>query len=435
MLYTNLMQGFVMSLSDSSSSATSVLNITSGRFEFGGTNDAYLALASSPNFNLGNSKPGIVNISGGTCVVQKLYGLDLGSSAGGRGYVNITGGELVFTGQTAGTGPYISLGSSGGYGEINISGNGKLTAYSRNFAVGYFPSASYGHLTLNGGSVSLPSSSLALGSRGNDCTGIVTVISGQLTVVGGVGSGILLGYDAYNDGRSEGILEIFGGNVTASPDIYAGYATGNRTNKMGRITITNGFLYVQGSFYVGSATNGGRAAGELNLSDSGIISNTLSLYVGNGTGAVGVFNQTGGRYNQSSGVMYLGYGGDGTFKMSGSQGALTVPALTATTSTSRISFDLGPNGAGTVTVSGAVSISTNTSLEVTVTNYDWSANGLTVDLISYGTLTGVFGATNVTIIGAVGGLDGGSVLYGDGTNDKIKLQLNRRASGTFFKFR
>lgn len=484
MLYTNLMQGSSFNLSDASGGATSVLNVTAGRFEFGGTNGAYAAGAASPDVTIGGSAPGIINISGGTLVFQKTYGLNVGSSSGGRAYVNITGGELVITGQTAATGPYASLGYSSGSGEINVSGDGKLTVYARQFALGYFPSRSFGRINVNGGSANFYSCDLLVGHRSTDSTGIVTVTSGQLTMGGSYY--IRLGNDGYYDGRSEGILEIFGGTVTAG-GIYAGYASGNRTNKMGRITITNGLLNVSGHIYVANAVNGGRASGEMNISDSGIVTNGGPLVVGYTTNATGIFNQSGGRYhliNTQNGVigedggqgtynlsngwakfhwnlyvggsagansvgalnisggtletentLYLGEKGDGMLKMIGSQGALTVPSLTATTSTSRISFDLGANGAGTVTVSSAVSISTNTSLDITVTNYDWSANGLTVDLISYGSLSGAFGATNVTINGARGDLDGGTILYGDGSNDKIQLQLKKRSSGAIFFMR
>jgi|GEM_PF-3736329 len=485
MLYTNLVRGSVMSLSDASSSATSVLNITSGYFEFSGTNDAYSGTeASSPYFNLGVSKPGVINISGGKCVVQKLYGWNVGSGSGGRGYVNITGGELVVTGQSgAASGPYCAIAYGTSYGEVNVSGNGRATLYVRQWAVGGYNGD--GRFNVNGGTATV-NGTIYIGYRGINSTGIVQVTAGELHAT----SHIYLGNEPYNNNYYDtGILNVYGGTATVDGSVMCGQtAASNMANRIARITVTNGLLYIKGSLTVAETTKFfATNYAELNLSGSGIITNVGSITVGLCTNAIGVINQTGGMFDQnvnssyvylgdkggsgtfnmSGGLfqnkywvyvggktgsnsvgalnisggtfqvnaqpLYIGEAGTGTLNMAGSQGTFTGPALVATTSTSRINFDLGPNGAGTVTVSGAVSIGTNANLTMTVTDYDWSANGLNVDLISYGTLTGTFG-TNVTLIGAAGRLDGGSIDYGDGTDDKIRLQL-RPAVGTIFYMR
>lgn len=434
-LYTNapLTNDVSLKLSDSGGGATSVLNLTSGQLELRTTNvTTYTWYPLSIGWAA--NKSGIMNISGGKCTIQtdgNGSSVGIGTGAGGRGYLNISGGELVITNVQGGTyqGPYSYIGYSSGYGEVNISGAGKFT--KENNKELWIGRAGEGHLNVNGGTASI-NGLLLIGCRGVNGTGIVEIIAGSLLVKGFM----YLAVEAWAGTQDNtGKLNVYGGTTTIRSTVYAGWSSIGRTNRIGRITVTNGLLNTTNT-YVGLVDTipGGQANGELNLSGSGIISNSGNLYVGSGTGAVAVFNQTGGRYNQSGGVMYVGNnGGDGTFNMIGSQGILTVPALAATTSASRISFDLGTNGAGAVTVSGAVSISTNASLDITVTNYDWSANGLTVDLISYGALTGAFGATNVTIVGAVGGLDGGAILYGDGSNDKIRLQLNARPSGTIIK--
>jgi len=488
-LYTNapLTNDVSLKLNDSSAGATSVLNLTSGQLELRTTN---ATTYSWEPLKIGSSKSGIMNISGGKCVIETCghnSSVIIGNNAGGRGYLNISGGELVITNAPGGPylGPYTELGYlGGGYGEINISGDGKFTkANNKEFWIGQ---SGDGRFNMNGGTASLYGTFL-VGCRGINGTGIVEITAGDLLVR----SVAYLGAEDYSGNKDEtGILNVYGGTVTLEAGIYAGRSyTWGLTNRIGRITVTNGLLITKSpGIYVGLVGHvPGKASGEVNLSGSGVISNWGNLYVAYGTGAVGVVNQTGGTFEQNynSTVTYIGEnGGNGTFNMSGgllknkytayvggsigsnsvgalnisggtfqlyaqplsigekgtgtlnmagSQGTLNGSALTATTSTSRIKFDLGPNGAGTVTISGAVSIGTNANLEITVTSYDFLANGLNVDLISYGTLTGTFG-TNVTLIGAAGRLDGGAVTYGSGTSDKIRLQL-RPAVGTIFYMR
>jgi len=486
LIYTNVMTNDVsMILSDSNAGGTSVLNLTSGRIElYTATNSS----SSTTNLLIGGiaGKSGIMNISGGKCTIQSgghNSTIHIGSGAGSRGSLNLSGGELVITNSPTNTpfvpvveGPYIHIGYNGGYGELNISGDGKFTKVNnKELWIGY---SGEGHFNINGGTVT-NNGTFLVGCRGINGTGTVTITAGELQL----GSLLNLAVEGYSGNKDEtGILNIYGGTTTVASVIYAGYSYGfGLTNRIGRITVTNGLLYAKSYIYVGlMGSSTGKANGEINISGSGIITNYGPLYVGQGTGAVGIVNQSGGRYhlintqigaigdrggngtyNLSNGwayfksylyvggttgsnsvgvlkinggsletedTLYIGEKGTGTLNMAGSQGALTVPSLTATTRTSRIRFDLGPASAGTVTVSGAVSIGTNANLTITVTNYDWLANGLTVDLISYGTLTGTFG-TNVTLVGAAGGLDGGTILYDSGT---IRLQLTRRPSGVLF---
>lgn len=478
LIYTNLTNTFPFIISGASGSTTSLLTMTSGRFEIGA-----VALSPQAKFYVGWSGDGIMNMSGGTTILDNCYGISVGYGAA-HGIINLSGGKMIVR-APPNEGPYVTIGSANAnaLGEITVSGDAQLVFEEvKETFIGY--RGGIGRFRVDGGTASLTGGTAKtyIGHRGSgfyNTTGTVTVTAGRFEAhYVFIGSSII-GGDA---GGDVGELFVYGGEVFFRSYCYCGYAKNDLTNGIGRITVTNGVLNAK-SLYVGvngdAAPSFAQANGELTLSGSGVITNLGLLYVGQGVNSTGIVTQTSGLFDQdvnsvytvigangghgeyrmsggqfktkwivfvggartdildlgsipaegllsiSGGTfsvshdMHIGELGDGTLEISGSDGTLLVDGLVATNGTSTIRFKLDSSGAGTVTVDGDLYIGGNAKLEIDVSDYD-VANGREVDLIAYVTRYGKFAAENVTVNG---GHIGSTILYGDGSADKIKLKL------------
>ncbi|MGA2616425.1 MAG: autotransporter-associated beta strand repeat-containing protein [Thermoguttaceae bacterium] len=249
------------------------------------------------------------------------------------------------TATVSSTGPacsYLYLGTPAGSGLLQMSGGSLVTQWDED--VGYSGTGSF---TQSGGTNS-PSSNLNVGYlRGS--SGTYTLNAGTLSCTNfeyvgyygtgnfvqtggssGFGASVYLGYNA----GSSGTYSLNGGAL-GDMNEYVGYSgIGSFTQTGGTNAIAGGST--TSNLYLGC---GSGSSGTYNLSGTGQLS-ALSEYVGYGSGATALFQQSGGsntasnisigsggRYVLSGGTLSISYGGisnQGTIDLSNSQATLTV---------------------------------------------------------------------------------------------------------------
>ncbi len=276
-----------------------------------------------------NSGTAIINNSGTALVPAAVSGsynvLQLGTTSGGAGTLNVSGGYVF--------GSYAYVGyAAGSTGTITVA-SGTFTDYQR-LSVG---TSGTGNFSLSGGVVN--NRNVLIGELASG-VGSVTVTSGSMVsdsiVVGGTGAGTLL---------------VNGGYASST---VLGLTIGNAIGSSGTVTVTSGTLS-NTSITVGNSgkgtlvVNGGRLTGDSSANIGGANSiatitsgswvNSSNIFVGNsGTGSLVVD----GGY-ASGNVVGVGYGaGSGTATVS--SGTLLA----------NVELNIGSSGTGSMTVSGGL---------------------------------------------------------------------------------
>jgi hypothetical protein len=435
-------------------------------FQTGGTvtvqrvsyDQAYdFAIGGDPNNLVGQ---GEYNLSGGALFV-KCY-LLLGSAASSRGVLRVSGdgvfsnSSAFFTSIGTGTGSYgelnisggkffhtagMNLGSSTGTGVLHITGGELRAPATLNLGWNQAAGVSRGQGTIGGGYVRVYGygDGLSIGavipSTGSNqyTRGTLTMTNGTLEIKdtgqNGWGhlAGLVIGYANTNNsiGFSQGEFTLAGGAATNNGYLLIGYnqgATGTMTQAGGR--------YVQpaSSYFIPSVVGYGGGSGTL------IVSNGLfelsganrPLYVGGCTLTNTIFRSSGatnidlwastayrtalssGRLEMAGGTLTIGgslvvaTNGQGTVVFSG--GATTATNLFLNGPDATLRFNLGPTGAGTLSVTN-MTIRPGSKLVVDASGYN-SANGLRVKLVGCALpRTGAFAESDITVSGATAVVD------------------------------
>jgi len=375
----------------------------------------------------GGLEPASINpayINGGyTAVVsqadERAMNVFIGSTnqpsngANSTGHVEQTGGDLVI-GNTMILGNY-----AGGDGRYFISGGSLLVSnllHIGNRGLGVM-------IITNSGSVVVGSDAVVgLAGDGPEVTGSrLTVGGGSLAVNG---SFLNVGGDNTTETGANGLLEQFGGTITANQIKIA-----DNPDSTGRVVIAGGSLTVSGDLKLsengigsmnvsGSSTTtvGGityvslfvPSKGTLTVS-GGLFAANGSLEVGNVSGATGEVVVAGGRLTSTN--IVIGRQGVGTFTLSG--GAVT---------SSLISLSFAPNGVGVLNVSGGQLVLTNAGENLSLRRRGSEVNVSGGTMVANGIAVGSVIGHNTSIAPAIMIISGGTVVGGfansaDITND------------------
>lgn len=214
--------------------------------------------SSTKFFQLGNAagSTGTVNQVSGTAT---FGGLNIGNN--GTGYYNISGGTLTLT---ANSGYDHNIGSvAGGYGELNVSGNGEVFA-DKTLVIG---KNGEGHLNISGGAVTVKGFAMGSGQ-----SGVARVYqTGGDVVVSNV-QNIIIGAGDYS--TSEYVLE--GGSFTFDPrDSEGNYIANNYFNFGNKNLSTNVMTIAGGTMTVNSPRYGLQLSGHSTVNLNG---GTLAIY-------------------------------------------------------------------------------------------------------------------------------------------------------------
>ena len=386
---------------------------------------------------------GIVTVSSGSFAVSDT--LEVGSTSGGVGTLNINGGlvtsDFAFIGNLGGSKGTVHVSA----GSLTLSG----TNPQGNLQVGYLGN---GYLDVSGGSVTATGGNIGWGTTGS---GTVSMSAGDLSVtgemdIGGFGNGTLLlsggilstdqvilgkgnhlgvvgsgtvrvsGGDWVNTlsltvGQfGNGDMAVSGGHVSASAG-YIGSADTLATTGVGLLTVTGGTVAFDGDVYVGNAFPGSTGAGTLTVS-----------------GSSGVVTVNGVLNRASNGTINLNSGGTLSIGIGGTTGELA----TDLTDNGLLIFNRSNNyeyggtlsgtgavtklGAGTLTFSGTSSYNGDTSVNdgTLIVNGELGATALTV--YSGATLSGSGSILGPVTILSSGTLDPG-IGVGALTVDSLSL--------------
>jgi hypothetical protein len=276
---------------------------------------------------------GTLTIAGGQ--FTSITNVDVGSAAGASGALWMNGGQLTVTNASSSANFALNIGASGA-GRFILS-NGTVNAINLNVGAN---SGSSGTLTLAGGTLNLSSGTFAgdLGiGFGFGSTGTVWM-TGPSAVLNGQGNPMEVGFDG------AGFMVVSNG-LMENLELTVGYGSA------GTLTLAGGAI-VGSSVAVGVDANGAMTI------SGGAISNS-SLFVGS-SGFVGVAGPT------------------GTVTMTG--GTLSLSLLS-----------LGPNGAGTMTISGGNVSVNQLAVSGNVTNSFGSLtqSGGTITIGSGGLIIGI----------------------------------------------
>ena len=369
--------------------------------------------------------------------------LAIADAAGAYGYYHLTGGSLLFTGNSEmgrGNGAYGELHVDGG--KVNTTGNDDLRVGSNGSGVGV--------LNIDSGLVDLDDD-LLLGYAGT-ATGIVDVSGGQLDVAknlfvghaatatgtmrvsGGVVNASHSGGEQFRIGNNGGgVLVLTGGVINSGENLVVAYAAGSQ----GSVSVEGGVLNIAGDgLRVGRAGVGvfDHSNGTVNIDADG--GQGLEFLVGNEPGGDGVYNLSGTGVLDVTGNMIVGYvpTGVGLFNYAG--GELTVSGP----------VEIGRNGTGSMDHTAGVLAVDSLGLGTGATGrgtYTLSGTGaLNVNVLTVGdagTAASVFAQTagsaqaGALVIGAVGGYDyqGGYLNFNNLTVDAdstTKLDMNGGSS-------
>jgi hypothetical protein len=386
------------------------------------------------------SGPGTLAISGGTFTATAVLIGDAGSSGtltlGGTGNLVTTlghvndqgdGDNLIgngagstatfnMTGGVANTSTWLRVGNNGGTGTFNMTG-GSFNTTAR-FYVGWGAGSS-GHLVMSGGTINT-GAEFDVGVNGG-AVGVVDQTGGNINILHSTGANAWLTISQSGAG-STGTYNISGGSVTVADDMRVGQDSGS-----------NGALNISGNGVVTAGTNGGvpsigrgGGSGTLTISGNGILNAQVDMSVGRDPGSVGVFNQTGGTYNQTNITNIGRNAGVGTYNISGNavynlingnrmsigRDALAIGTLnisgSAQLTINRGGLVLSENtGQGTVNQSGGVfNIGTGTNEGHLSVGGGTPDAGQAVYNLSAGTINIGNNGTNALMVGAFDGSDG-----------------------------
>ncbi|MFG1373930.1 autotransporter domain-containing protein [Xanthobacter oligotrophicus] len=437
------------------------------------TGDVSPSPAVSPNWNagpvlqVGVSSEGSLTVAGGGTVSATT--VQLGATATGIGTATVTG---------AGSSLSSTVLYSGflGTGTLNVEDGASVSS-----TVTFIGGFNEGTATVTGKGSSLSSAVLYVGFLGSGTLNVedggsasaVTVQIGGFkdgtATVTGKDSSLTGSYDLYVGFQGSGTLNVENGGTVSAPTVYiGGYKDGTVTVTGAKSSLSGDTLYV-----------GFKDAGTLNVEDGGSAS-ASTIYIGYDKGGIGtgtgtgIATVTGSGSSLSGDTLYVGYKAAGTLNVTdggsvsdkdaylgsnGIAGNATVSGTGSTwTNSASLHIDggssltvtaggsvsdkdgyLGAGGtAGTATVSGAGSIWSNSaSLHVdggsslTVADSGVVKVGATgtgkIDIAtaadSAGTL--VIGAAAADAPAAAGTLQVGSIAFGDGTGT---LVLNHTAT-------
>ncbi len=302
----------------------------------------------------GANSIGTVNLTGGTVANSQWF--HVGSNLGSLGTVNmnytdsatILQTDRIYVGNNNGTGimnvqsgrlrlnTFGEVGRGGGTGTLNVSGAGRVEAFTGGsvddfFRVGGIDGASGngtvnitagGQLTTNNGWLTMGQNDGSVGLTKVSGTGSSLTARGMIVGWSGSGKGTLtiennavatnfghelsIGRDHAN---TEGIVNITsGGTLNAGNDARIGH------NGKGTVNINAGTFNGQGGWiYIG---DGGASNGTLNVTN-GVFNNVAGTMIGNNVGAIGTVNVTGTSTFTSGEVMMVGRYGKGTFNQNG----------------------------------------------------------------------------------------------------------------------
>lgn len=399
-------------------SGTGTLNMTAAS---GGGGDATLQIGRRDT--TANNTTNAFNQTGGTANVGILsLGGNTGVSSGVNASLNLTGGVFAanqFTGISAGD-TNVSTITIGGTAQVTLPafptarGSGSTATLTLDSTTGsltpsaasatYMPASSFNNafLTANGAKLNVPS--------GRDIT-IGQVLENAASQVGtltkdGVGNLTLTGINSYTGATTinAGTLTINEGSIANSNNIvnngvlaytlstnartYSGPITGtgnltkNGTNTLtlagantytGATTVSQGTLTISGSTNTtaGAVNVGSASVGALIVSGTGSLTTTGAMLVGNGVVGNSLTVQTGGSINAASISNPWGanYTVDGTLTLSGAwsvstnrttdtfngTGIINASSLTIGNATTGINF----SGSGIINLSGALTVTSN----------------------------------------------------------------------------
>ena len=349
----------------------------------------------------------VFNINGGTVNASKSSSpaLQVGTTSGAIGVVNLTAGVLN-------TGSEIFLGAGGngqnGFGALNVTG-GSVTSASY-LAIGrasVSPGNNRGELLVSGGTVTVNSQNLEIGSSGNavGISSVATLTGGTVTTASGAGDvrvgnrshGILnvsgsaalnvlnpayslrFGYDTAG---VIGIANLNGGNVTVPAVTQSSSASGylnfnggtlkaNKNNTAFMTGLTAARIYADGATIddggyaiaiaqslLSPVTGNGVSLAGMTFSGTGFIAPPIVdiAGVGNGASAIATIDASGnltGVTLTSPGANY--YMGTPTLTFTGGGGTVTQTGSASTAPNT--SGGLTKIGAGTLTLTGTNSFS------------------------------------------------------------------------------
>ena len=330
---------------------------------------------------------------------------------------------------------YVMLGdeSHGGHTVLNWNSSKSIVALN-SFAVGH--GNGYGELNVSAGLVQGRGRGLKLGEHGITArpllfpTGVVTVTGGRVlnshnTNGDNTMHGLVVGAgncsSLTSPGLFRGILNVQGGSVTNLGHYFGvGIGVGE-----GDVTQTGGTIHHKPSsghqMIVGAWGGTGRY-----VVSNGMTTATSDVYVGGITTnllthkpvtlytvcpvtnhcAKGLLRVAGGSF-ATEGTLWLSQDGEGTLEV-GPGGTVTAANVTLTNTpaaltggadlAAKVRFAFGPQGVGTLTTPGALTIGPGATLEVDSSALE--THGI-FPLISFGTCEGDFASINVTGHGAV----------------------------------
>jgi hypothetical protein len=313
----------------------------------------------------GSGGPASLTISGGTLTTSAILIGDAGGSAtftlSGTGNLVTTGGHASdpgdgdnligngagstatfnMSGGVANTAAWLRVGNNGATGTFNMTGGSFST--SARFYVGWGPGSS-GHLVMSGGTINT-GAEFDVGINGG-ATGVVDQTGGNVNILHSTGANAWLIIGQFGGG-STGTYNISGNSsMTIADDMRVGQDSGS-----------TGTLNISGSARVTTGTNGGVPSigrgggnGTLNISDSGVLNAQVDMSVGRDPGSIGLFNQTGGTYNQTNITNIGRNAGNGTYNISGN-------AVYHLLNGNRMSIGRDALAVGTLNISGSAQLS------------------------------------------------------------------------------
>ena len=322
-----------------------------------------------------------------------------GEAAGSTGTFNLNGGT-VNIGTTQATSQINFAENATATGKLNITAGAFNDTASSLLSIGQNGT---GIVTISGGTFTNSSSGAA--SLGTNATGIGTMTISGTGAYTGTGTAVL------NIGLAgKGTLNMQGGTFTNASDVNMGSTA---TTGAGTLNVSGGtmaFNGASGSLEVGDAN----AATGTVFQTGGTVTTANELWVGNNTGAIGIYNLSAG--NVSSGS-YLAVGrasGTGTFNISGTG------VYTKTNGTGVIT--IGAGGTGTVNQTGGSIINTASGT--------WIGESATATYNISAGLANLGGASGYLDIGRAAG-NGTVNLSGTGVISTNQVQHSGSTTGTF----
>ena len=340
--------------------------------------------------NVAGTSTGVVQLTSGSILVSGAVevGLAQGANMAAVGTMSISGGQATFQ-----TGNNAWIGAAGGAGNaqgtLNMSGGSLFIDNGANGVALVYPpgvSPSYGYSMAG-----LIIGQIGAGTGNTDDTNPSSTALGTLNLSGGVITNqyqLVIGCNGATGVVNQtggAMIHVLGGGSsdTTNTITIIGYSYGTNSNPRGG----NGTYNMAGGTYTTPRM----------VFVGGVPTNIEWFARG---GAVGLLKVTGGSFTVNN-TLYVGENGNGTVTM-GSNGTLTVGNLYATNATSKLRFELGPSGIGTLTVTNELRVSASTKLEVNLSGFPPAAS---TRLMHYKTCTGTIAPANITITGGSATID------------------------------